>query len=220
MTELGDVALRERPGSRALVGRTTTEQIPAPDLRRRAEDSMFSDFLNLFLFDAKNQSARVIRALQNKGLFQSLAEPNLIAENGKEASFLAGGEYPVSRRAGRRAANSRHHPVQGVRRPAELHADRSSATTCVKLKVRPEVSSLDFSNAVDARRLPRAGDLDAPHRDRSRAAGRPDVRDRRADEQHDDVARCRRFPASATSRSSACCSAARRRRRTRPSWSS
>ena len=55
---------------------------------------IFSDFLNLFLFDAKNQIGGVIRALQNKGLFQSLAEPNLIAENGKEASFLAGGEYP------------------------------------------------------------------------------------------------------------------------------
>ena len=36
----------------------------------------------------------LIRALSEKGLFQSLAEPNLIATNGKEASFLAGGEYP------------------------------------------------------------------------------------------------------------------------------
>ena len=34
----------------------------------------------------------MIRALKEKGLFQSLAEPNLIAYNGQEASFLAGGE--------------------------------------------------------------------------------------------------------------------------------
>ena len=55
---------------------------------------MFSDFLNLFLFDAKNKIGAVVKALQSKGVFQSLAEPNLIALNGKEASFLAGGEFP------------------------------------------------------------------------------------------------------------------------------
>ena len=55
---------------------------------------MFSDFLNLFVFNAKEGLGGVVRALQNKGLFQSLAEPNLIAINGKEASFLAGGEFP------------------------------------------------------------------------------------------------------------------------------
>ena len=42
----------------------------------------------------QGRARRRRRALKNKGLFQSLAEPNLIASNGKEASFLAGGEYP------------------------------------------------------------------------------------------------------------------------------
>ena len=37
----------------------------------------------------------MIRAMQQRGLFQSLAEPNLVAESGKEASFLAGGEFPI-----------------------------------------------------------------------------------------------------------------------------
>ena len=37
----------------------------------------------------------MLRALEQKGGFQSLAEPNLIAYNGQEASFLAGGEFPV-----------------------------------------------------------------------------------------------------------------------------
>ena len=36
----------------------------------------------------------MIKALQQKNLLQILAEPNLIAVNGKEASFLAGGEFP------------------------------------------------------------------------------------------------------------------------------
>src|SRR6266550_2047854 len=37
----------------------------------------------------------MIRALQQQGALRALAEPNLIAMNGQEASFLAGGEYPV-----------------------------------------------------------------------------------------------------------------------------
>ncbi len=45
--------------------------------------------------DATNGLGGVIKALQSKGLFQSLAEPNLVAESGKEASFLAGGEFPI-----------------------------------------------------------------------------------------------------------------------------
>ena len=36
----------------------------------------------------------MIEALQRKNLLQILAEPNLVALNGKEASFLAGGEFP------------------------------------------------------------------------------------------------------------------------------
>ena len=164
-------------------------------------------------------SARVVTALQNKGLFQSLAEPNLIALNGKEASFLAGGEfpYPVVQPSGGGNPFTIMFKEFGVRlnfTPTVLGGD------LIHLKVRPEVSSLDFANAVIARGLPHPGADDAPHRDRSRAARRADVRDRRPDEQHADRPRCRRFPASATSRSSACCSGARRIRRTRPSWSS
>jgi pilus assembly protein CpaC len=36
-----------------------------------------------------------IEALENKGLVRTLAEPNLVALSGDEASFLAGGEYPI-----------------------------------------------------------------------------------------------------------------------------
>ena len=56
---------------------------------------MFSDFLNLFFFDTREGIGAVLKALESKGYFQSLAEPNLIAYNGQEASFLAGGEFPV-----------------------------------------------------------------------------------------------------------------------------
>ena len=52
--------------------------------------ALIDRFLN-----AKYDFGAVIRALENSGHFQSLAEPNLIAYNGQEASFLAGGEFPV-----------------------------------------------------------------------------------------------------------------------------
>ena len=108
---------------------------------------VFSDFLNLFLFDAKNNIGGAIKALQNKGLFQSLAEPNLIAENGKEASFLAGGEYPYPVVQGQSGGTSVTIQFKefGVRlsfTPTIVGSD------LVKLKVAPEVSSLDFSNAI------------------------------------------------------------------------
>ena len=76
---------------------------PTFDDRQARRHASFSDFLNLFLFNSKEGlGARRQARCRRKGLFQSLAEPNLIATNGKEASFLAGGEYPVSGR--RRAA--------------------------------------------------------------------------------------------------------------------
>ena len=84
---------------------------------------MFSDFLNLFFMDAKNGLGGVIKALQNKGLFQSLAEPNLVAESGKEASFLAGGEFPIPIAQGSGANDGHQRHVQGVRHPPELHPD-------------------------------------------------------------------------------------------------
>jgi pilus assembly protein CpaC len=145
MTELGTSIFANGTDQGRWFGRTTTDQIPGPAF---ADGKLiFSDFLNLFLFDAKNQIGGVIRALQNKGLFQSLAEPNLIAENGKEASFLAGGEYPypVVQGGSDRNTVTIQFKEFGVRlnfTPTIVGDD------LVKIKVRPEVSSLDFSNAL------------------------------------------------------------------------
>jgi pilus assembly protein CpaC len=116
---------------------------------------VFSDFLNLFVFNAKENLGGVVRALSNKGLFQSLAEPNLIATNGKEASFLAGGEYPypvVQSGSGTNAVTIifKEFGVRLTFTPTVLSGD------LIHLKVKPEVSSLDFANAVtiDGFRVP------------------------------------------------------------------
>ena len=135
-------------------GRTTTGQFPAPEWDEEGR-LVFSDFLNLFVLNTKEGLGGVVRALQNKGLFQSLAEPNLISTNGKEASFLAGGEFPypvVQSGAGNNAVTIMFKEF-GIRlnfTPTVLGGD------LINLKVRPEVSALDFANAVtvDGFRIP------------------------------------------------------------------
>ncbi len=130
-------------------GRTSTQQFAAPDFDAdRPGGLTFSDFLNVFLFNTKHGVGAVVKALQGKGLFQSLAEPNLIALNGKEASFLAGGEYPypVVQSGGGTNAVTIMFKEFGVRlnfTPTVLGGD------LINLKVRPEVSSLDFGNGVN-----------------------------------------------------------------------
>lgn len=115
----------------------------------------FGDMLNFMVFNNKYNIGTLIKAMQDKGLFQSLAEPNLIASNGKEASFLAGGEYPypvVQPSSGGNSISIQFKEF-GVRlnfTPTVLGGD------LINLKVRPEVSSLDFSNAIilDGFRIP------------------------------------------------------------------
>jgi hypothetical protein len=102
--------------------------------------------LNLFFFSEKYDIGAAIRALQQRGLFESLAEPNLVAESGKEASFLAGGEFPVpvAQGAGANLGITVTFKEFGVR----LNFTPTVNGNRVHLKVKPEVSSLDFANAV------------------------------------------------------------------------
>src|SRR4029077_16413875 len=86
----------------------------------------------------------MIRALQSKGYLQSLAEPNLIAYNGQSASFLAGGEFPVPIVQGISNAVSIMFKEFGVK----LDFKPTIAGDTIRLKVRPEVSSLDFANGI------------------------------------------------------------------------
>jgi pilus assembly protein CpaC len=130
-------------GYKNWVGRTTTQQYPAPDFDN--EDGLvFSDFLNIFLFNTKYNVGALFKALKQTGYFQSLAEPNLIAYNGQEASFLAGGEFPVPIVQGATGTVSIEFKEFGVR----LNFKPVIAGDLIRLKVRPEVSSLDFNNGI------------------------------------------------------------------------
>jgi pilus assembly protein CpaC len=162
LTDYGLSMFTSPTGVNNTLGRATTQQFPAPDftdLKWSKADSKFgspvtssegkfsfSDFLNFFILSEKYDLGLAIKALQSRGLFQSLAEPNLVAQSGKEASFLAGGEFPVpiAQGSGQNMAITVQFKEFGIRLnfTPVVNGDR------VQLKVRPEVSTLDFANAV------------------------------------------------------------------------
>ena len=146
ITELGSSIFTGASGYKGWVVRGTTQQFPAPDFETSATNNTltFSDFLNLFLFNTNYNIGVLIRALRESGYFQSLAEPNLIAYNGQEASFLAGGEFPVPFSTGNSGSIAIQFREFGVR----LNFTPTIAGDLIRLHVRPEVSSLDFSNGI------------------------------------------------------------------------
>lgn len=105
------------------------------------------NLLNLFVFRPDINLGVVVEALQTKNLLQILAEPNLIAVNGKEASFLAGGQFPfpiVQPGQGFTAVTISFKEF-GVRLQFTPVITPSGL---IHLKVAPEVSTLDFANAL------------------------------------------------------------------------
>lgn len=141
--ELGASYFTGVNGSHGYVARGTTQQFAAPNFDQE-KGLTFSDFLNLFVFNTEHNVGAVVKALQTKGFLQSLAEPNLIAYNGQEASFLAGGEFPVPVVQGTTNAVTIVFKEFGIR----LNFKPTIAGDMIRLKVRPEVSSLDFANGI------------------------------------------------------------------------
>jgi len=90
-----------------------------------------------------------IQALETKGVVEVLAEPNIVAANGKEASFLAGGEFPYpvvqAGAGGAGAAVTIQFKQYGVRLN---FIPTITPRGTIRLQVAPEVSALDFTDAV------------------------------------------------------------------------
>jgi pilus assembly protein CpaC len=148
-------------GAANTVGSTTTQQfgtlglgdqgkltsaIGAPTKGFTTTETI-SDLLNIFLFRPDLNLGATIKDLQQRNVLQILAEPDLLAANGEPARFLAGGELPypvVSGVAGAATVTVQFKPF-GVK--LEFTGNIESDNT-IRLKVFPEVSSLDFTNAV------------------------------------------------------------------------
>jgi pilus assembly protein CpaC len=142
-------------GATNTIGSTSTQQYPAPTLPQTSQPNnatkpfVFSDLLNVFLFRPDLNLGATIKALESKGLIQILAEPNVLAQNGTQASFLAGGEFPYpvlqSTGGGSIPAVTIQFREFGVRLN---FIPTITPRGTIRLQVAPEVSSLDFSNGL------------------------------------------------------------------------
>ena len=106
-----------------------------------------SEALNVFLYRPDLNLGATIEALESKNLLQMLAEPNVLAMNGKQASFIAGGEFPVPVVQG--GANIGAVTIQFREFGVKLNFTPTiTPRGTIRLQVAPEVSSLDYANGV------------------------------------------------------------------------
>jgi len=108
-----------------------------------------SDMLNLFLYIGKANFGATVKALEQKQILQILAEPTLSALSGQSAKFLSGGEFPFPIVQGGVAGSTPAVTIQF--RPYGVRLDFTPTVNddgTIRLKIAPEVSSLDFANAV------------------------------------------------------------------------
>jgi pilus assembly protein CpaC len=139
-------------GATNTLGTVTTGQFSPPSVTlpngSTSAVAAVSNALNIFLFRPDLNLGATIEAMEAQGLAQTLAEPNIIAQDGKQASFLAGGEYPfptVQGTTGGVGAITISFKEYGIRLNfIPTITPRGS----IRLQVAPEVSALDFSNAV------------------------------------------------------------------------
>jgi pilus assembly protein CpaC len=142
-------------GAGNTIGRITAGGTPAPVPSEvggaggggGASRFSITDALNVFAFRPDLNIGAFVKALQAEGVLQILAEPNLVTTNGKEASFLVGGEFPVPILQG--GSNAGAVTVQfrefGIRLSFNPQVTENGT---IKLYVKPEVNTLDLANSV------------------------------------------------------------------------
>ena len=102
---------------------------------------------NIFLSSGNRDYAGIVHALQERNLLRTLAKPNLVTQSGKDAKFLSGGEFPYPVSQSSSANNSitiefKEFGVGLIFTPVVIDGEH------INLKIRPEVSSLDFSQGL------------------------------------------------------------------------
>ena len=111
--------------------------------------ALMSNQLNILAFFPGLNAGATIQALVNKGIVQVLAQPNLVTEDGKEANFLAGGQYPYpvvqGGGAGTPATVTIMFKSYGV---ALDFIPTITPQNTIRLQVSPSVSALDYTNEV------------------------------------------------------------------------
>ena len=146
-------------GATNTIGTVSTQQFGPTSLNSQNQSSgslidrftqfNLSDLLNIFLFRPDINLGATIKLLQQNQVLQILAEPNLLAISGQPAHFLAGGEfpYPVVQNTGGGVGGT----VTIVFKPYGVKLEfvgTIEENDTIRLKVAPEVSSLDYTNSI------------------------------------------------------------------------
>jgi pilus assembly protein CpaC len=141
-------------GAANSIGSVTTQQFSPPSVTLPSAGTpataALTNMLNLFIFRQDLNLGATIQALETSGVVQILAEPNLLVANGKQGSFLAGGDFPYpvvqgTTGAGGVGAVTIQFKEFGVRLN---FIPTITPRGTIRLQVAPEVSSLDFANGV------------------------------------------------------------------------
>jgi pilus assembly protein CpaC len=149
-------------GATNTIGAITTKQFSPPTISNSSSGSSsggisgkngvtatLSDALNLFFFRPDLNLGATIEALEQKGVVEVLAEPNVLAENGKQASFLAGGKFPYPVVQGGNVGGTTAVTIQFAQFGVLLNfIPTITPRGTIRLQVAPEVSSLDYANGV------------------------------------------------------------------------
>jgi pilus assembly protein CpaC len=98
----------------------------------------------IFLSSANRDYAGVVRAMTERNVLRTLAKPNLVTQSGKEAKFLSGGEfpYPIAQEQNTITIQFKEFGIGLVFLPVVQDGEN------INLRIRPEVSSLDFSQGL------------------------------------------------------------------------
>ena len=146
-------------GAGNTVGSTTTGQfgqVPSKEITDTFgggfphfpfQDKTTVNPLNVFVFRPDLHLGVAIQALEARNVLQILAEPNLMAINGQKATFLAGGEFPFPIVQPSQTFTS----ITIQFKPFGVKLDFTGTVApdnTIRLHVAPEVSTLDFSNAL------------------------------------------------------------------------
>ncbi len=107
-----------------------------------------SNPLNVLFYNFDVNFGLTLQDLQNKNIAQILAEPTITTFSGQKASFLAGGEFPfpvVQGSSGGLTSITIQFRPYGVKLEFTPLVNDDGT---IQLKVAPEVSALDYTNAV------------------------------------------------------------------------
>lgn len=138
-------------GATNTIGSTTTGQFTSGSINGigtgQKSSLSITDALNLFAFRPDLNLGAFIKALQQENILQILAEPNLVTSDGKEASFLVGGEFPVPVLQG--GSNAGSVTIQFREYGIRLYfTPLLTPNKTIQMHLRQEVSTIDLANAV------------------------------------------------------------------------